>query len=138
MANNEAAIVPGELVCPLCDSDVSPRSTMCLSCHLPISDVVRNQEDAQRNARAGSRSWRRLRSGLFGLVVYAAVVAWCAAQLPTSLLFVGPAAVAGVWLHTVKGQRVLGLLAFTVVVVLVPLLLWPSMWTGLFADLTSR
>ena len=131
-------MIPGQLVCPLCQSDVSPRSTMCLSCHLPISDVVKNQAEAHRRSGSRGRLLGRLRSAIVGLVAYAAVTVWCATQLPTSLLFVAPAAVIGGWLHVVKGQRLLGLLAFIVVVVVMPMVFWPSMLTGLFADLTSR
>lgn len=75
---------------------------------------------------------------LVGLVLYAAVVAWCAYQLPTSLAFVVPGAVLGGGvLHVWKGRPWLGLLVFTIIVVVVPALLWPSMATGTFADLTD-
>jgi hypothetical protein len=102
-----------------------------------MADVVKNQASVQRPRRAKGRVAARARSAIFGLFAYAAVVLWCATQLPTSLLFVGPGAVAGVWLHVVKGRRVLGVLAFLVIVGLAPLLFWPSMLTGLFSNLTT-
>ena len=71
------------------------------------------------------------------LVLYAAAVAWCASQLPTSLAFVVPGAVLGGMLHVWKGRPWLGLLVFTVVVVVVPALFWPSLLTGTFAGLTD-
>lgn len=73
-----------------------------------------------------------------GLVVYSATVAWAWWQLPATLPFVVPAAVLGGGvLHVVKGRPRLGLLAFTVIVVVVPLLLWPALGTGTFSDLTD-
>ena len=71
---------------------------------------------------------------LTGLVLYAAVIAWCVWQLPASLPFVAPAAVAGVILHGVKGRPWLGLLAFVVLVVALPVLLIPALGTGTFSD----
>ena len=79
-----------------------------------------------------------MRIRLTGVVLYAAAVAWCWYQLPTSLPFVVPAALLGGGvLHAWKGRPWLGLVVFTLVVVVVPLLLWPSMGTGWFADLTD-
>jgi hypothetical protein len=75
---------------------------------------------------------------LWGLLLYGAVVAWCAYQLPASLPFVVPGAVLGGGiLHVWKGRPWLGLIVFTVIVVAVPALLWPSLATGTFADLTG-
>jgi len=125
------------LVCPVCRGSVAPTSSMCLSCHLPIRDVVANQ--AIRGGRApgirqrGRRFWRRIS----GVLLYAAATWWCAVQLPTSLLFVVPAAVAGTWLHTVKVRPLLGLVAFVVIVGVLPLVFWPSMLTGLFSQVTG-
>jgi hypothetical protein len=108
---------------------------MCLSCHLPIKDVAANQV-----AAAGSPPIRRRRLGrrITGFFVYVAAVAWCWFQLPTSMLFVAPAAVAGAWLHAGKGRPWLGLLVFIVIVAVLPMLFWPSMLTGLFSDLTAN
>lgn len=80
---------------------------------------------------------RAIQVRLIGAVLYSAAVAWCAYQLPTSLPFVVPGAVLGGGiLHVWKGRPWLGLIVFTVIVVAVPMLLWPSMATGTFADLT--
>lgn len=79
-----------------------------------------------------------MRIRLTGAVLYGAAVAWCAYQLPTALPFVVPGAVLGGGiLHVWKGRPWLGLLVFAIVVVAVPLLLWPSLGTGLFAELTD-
>ena len=72
-----------------------------------------------------------------GLLLYSAAVLWCSIQLPTSMVFVVPGAVAGAWLHVGKGRVWLGLLAFVVIVAVLPLLFWPSMLTGLFSEVTS-
>lgn len=71
-----------------------------------------------------------------GLVLYSAVVAWCAYQLPDSLPFVVPGAVlGGGLLHVGRARPWLGLLVFAIFVVVVPMLVWPSMLTGTYADL---
>ena len=73
-----------------------------------------------------------------GLVFYGAAVAWAWWQLPATLPFVVPAAVLGGGvLHVVKGRPWWGLLVFTIIVVAVPLLLWPALGTGTFSDLTD-
>ena len=94
--------------------------------------------DVRRHAtkpRARSRSWAKaIGVRLVGLVLYAAVIAWCVWQLPTSLPFVVPAAIAGAILHGVKGRPWLGLLSFMVLVVTLPLLLAPALGTGAFSD----
>ena len=75
---------------------------------------------------------------LLGLLLYGAAVAWAWWQLPATLPFVVPAAVLGGGvLHVGKGRPWLGLVVFTVVVVAVPLLLWPALGTGTFSDLTD-
>jgi hypothetical protein len=72
------------------------------------------------------------------VILYGAVVAWCALQLPTAFPFVVPGAVLGGGiLHVWKARPWLGLAVFTIIVVLVPALLWPSMATGTFSDLTD-
>jgi hypothetical protein len=109
---------------------------MCLSCHLPIKDVAANQAGG-RTTWARSRSGRLVRRRILGLLVYPAAVTWCWFQLPTSMVFVVPGAVAGVWLHVVKGRAWLGLAAFVIVVAVLPMILWPSLLTGFFSDLTS-
>ncbi|RYP86235.1 hypothetical protein EKO23_09770 [Nocardioides guangzhouensis] len=124
-----------DLICPLCKGQVVA-SSGCLSCHLPMRDVVRHQRTA-RTSR-GQALARGLRVRVTGIVLYAAVVAWCAHQLPTSLPFVVPGAVLGGGvLHVWKGRPWLGLLVFAIVVVVVPALFWPSMTTGLYGDLTG-
>ena len=81
---------------------------------------------------------QRIRVRLFGAVLYCAVVAWCWYQLPTSLPFVVPgAALGGGILHVWKGRPWIGLTVFAIIVVVVPALVWPSMATGLFSDLTG-
>jgi hypothetical protein len=109
---------------------------MCLSCHLPIKDVAANQA-ASRTAWARSRRGRLLRTRILGLLLYPAAVFWCWLQLPTAMLFVVPGAVAGAWLHVVKGRAWFGLVAFVIVVAVLPMTFWPSMLTGFFSDLTS-
>jgi hypothetical protein len=124
-----------DLTCPLCKESVPATSAACLSCHLPIRDVVRHRESAHTSR--GRAFAREVRLRVTGLVLYAAAVAWCASQLPTSLAFVVPGAVLGGMLHVWKGRPWLGLLVFTVVVVVVPALFWPSLLTGTFAGLTD-
>lgn len=74
---------------------------------------------------------------LLGLVSYAAVVAWCAWQVPTALPFVAPAAVVGAALHAGRGRPVLGGTAFVVLLVVLPFLLAPAMGAGAFSDLAD-
>src|SRR4051812_42307938 len=94
------------LVCPLCRDDVAVGASGCLSCHLPMRDVVRHQRsprDAHSIVRAASVR-------ITGLVFYGAVVAWCAYALHGSLAFVIPGAVLGGGvLHVWKGRPLLGL-----------------------------
>lgn len=124
------------LTCPLCSADVAGKSSGCRSCHLPIKDVKANQKRPQRFSRSRRTAgwiWNRF----VGLAFYGAIVAWCALQMPASLTFVGPGAVIGALIHVFKGRPWLGLGAFLVVVVLVPLLFWPSMLTGAVGHLTT-
>ncbi len=109
---------------------------MCRSCHLPIKDVSANQKLARRPTKrriVGKWLWTRL----LGAAFYAATVAWCAMQMPASLTFVVPGAVGGGFLHIVKGRPWLGLLLFLIIVVLVPIIFWPSMLTGAMGRLTD-
>lgn len=122
------------VLCPLCRGEVAPHSSGCLACHLPMRDVLRHQQAVRS---AGVDRVHRLLGRVVALVIYAAVVAWCFYQLPGTLRFVVPGAVLGAYLHVVKGRPWLGLLAFSVVVVVVPALLWPSMLTDSYADLTE-
>ncbi|WP_244928550.1 hypothetical protein [Nocardioides sp. W7] len=93
-----------------------------------MRDVLRHQPRRSRS--------HAVRVRLTGLVLYSAVVAWCAYQLPDSLLFVVPGAVlGGGGLHVWRGRPWLGLVVFAIIVVAVPMLLWPSMLTGTYADL---
>ncbi|QIX27950.1 hypothetical protein ncot_16160 [Nocardioides sp. JQ2195] len=71
------------------------------------------------------------------MAFYAAVVAWCALQMPASLTFVAPGALIGALIHVVKGRPWVGLGAFLLIVVVVPLLFWPSMLTGAVGHLTD-
>jgi len=71
-------------------------------------------------------------------MLYTGAVAWAWYQLPQTLPFVVPGAVLGGGiLHVLKGRPWLGLAVFTLVVVAVPLLLWPALGTGTFTDLTD-
>ncbi len=82
-----------------------------------------------------SRSWLSAAAvRVVGLALYGCVVAWCLWQLPTSLPFVAPAAAAGGFLHGVKGRPWLGVIAFVVLVVVLPLVLMPAMGAGAFSD----
>jgi hypothetical protein len=118
------------LTCPLCGESVPVSAASCRGCHLPIADVRRH---SARRSRSGS--WvHAARVRLLGLALYTAVLVWCAWQLPTSLPFVGPAAAAGLVLHGVRGRPWLGLLGFVVVVVVLPVLLFPALGTGAFSD----
>lgn len=84
------------ITCPLCGDAVPATASGCRECHLPMSDLLRHSEPT-RTGR--SRSWvRAVRVRIVGLLLYVAVVAWCAWQLPASLPFVVPAAVTGVFL----------------------------------------
>lgn len=93
-----------------------------------MHDIVRNQP-----RRSHSRTWK---VRLTGLLFYAATVAWCAYQFPDSLPFVVPGAVlGGGYLHVGRAKPWWGALVFAAVVILVPLLLWPSLLTGTYSDL---
>lgn len=73
-----------------------------------------------------------------GAVLYTAAVAWTVVQLPDAIPFVVPGAVLGGGvLHVWKGKPWLGLVVFATIVIAVPLLLWPSLTTGFFSDLTN-
>ena len=123
------------LICPLCRGPVAPTSSGCLACHLPMSDIRRHSGTTSSRSKPMLRA---VRIRITGAVLYAAAVAWCAYQLPTSLPFVVPGAVLGGGvLHVWKGRPWLGLVVFALIVVAVPALLWPSMMTGAFSDLTD-
>lgn len=125
-----------DLTCPLCNGKVVATSSGCRSCHLPIVDVLRHAEKS--SGSRGKAVARAVRVRLTGAVLYCAVVAWCSYQLPTSLAFVVPGAVLGGGvLHVWKGRPWLGLIVFAIIVVAVPALLWPSMATGVFSELTD-
>ena len=74
---------------------------------------------------------------VLGVALYAGIVAWCVWQLPATLPFVVPAAVAGLVLHGVRARPWSGLLAFAVLVVVLPFLLAPALGTGAFSDLAD-
>lgn len=123
------------LLCPLCRGEVATASSGCLTCHLPMLDVLRHQRTVPSRARSVGRA---VRIRVIGLVAYVGVVLWCSSQLPDTLPFVVPGAVMGGGvLHVWKGRPWLGLAAFLVIVVAVPALLWPSMLTGAFFDVTN-
>lgn len=61
----------------------------------------------------------------------------CWWQLPASLPFVAPAAVAGMVLHGVKGRPWFAMLAFAVLVVALPVILAPALGTRAFSDLAD-
>lgn len=76
---------------------------------------------------------------LTGLLFYPATVAWCAYQFPDTLPFVIPGAVlGGGYVHVWRARPWRGALVFGAIVIVVPLLLWPSLLTGLYTDLRGR
>lgn len=118
------------LLCPLCSREVRPASAGCAPCHLPLRDVLRNQPSPRR-----SGAWR---TRVTGLVMYAGVVAWCLYQLPDTLPFVIPGVVlGGGYFHVLRGRPWWGFFVFATIVILVPLLVWPSMLTGAYSDLRN-
>ncbi len=119
------------LVCPLCRNEVPARSASCTSCHLPIADV-RGGQRSERTRRGASWQTR-----LWGLAIYAGIVAWCLLQLPSAAAFVVPGAVVGVVLHAVRGRPLTGAAAFIVIVAVAPALLWPSMATEIMDSFGS-
>jgi len=124
------------LLCPLCRGEVALRSSGCLSCHLPMRDVLHHASTTP--ASRSSAVIRALRIRVIGLLLYGAVVAWCVYQLPDTVPFVVPGAVIGGGIHVWKGRPWLGLAVFAIIVVIVPALLWPSVLTGAFSDLTAE
>ena len=133
---NARVWVTQALLCPLCRGEVALASSGCLSCHLPMRDVLRNASAAP--ASRASAVIRALQIRVSGLLIYGAVVAWCAYQLPDTVPFVVPGAVLGGGiLHVWKGRPWVGLALFATIVVVVPALLWPSILTGAFSDLTD-
>ena len=100
-----------------------------------MADLLRHDESTRTRR---SRSWARaLGVRLSGVLLYVAVIAWCWWQLPASLPFVAPAAAAGMVLHGLKGRPWLGILAFSVLVVALPMLLSPALRSGAFSDLAN-
>jgi hypothetical protein len=101
-----------------------------------MRDVLRHASTTPAS-RAGTVI-EALRVRVFGVLLYGAVVAWCAYQLPDTVAFVVPGAVLGGGvLHVWKGRPWLGLLVFAIIVVIVPALLWPSVLTGALTDVTD-
>ncbi|MFW6774343.1 hypothetical protein ACOACO_08665 [Nocardioides sp. CPCC 205120] len=80
----------------------------------------------------------RVRTRLWGLLVYGGVLAWCLVQLPTAAVFVVPAVAVGAVLHVVRGRPILGATVFLVILVVAPSLFWPSMLTDVMNSLGSR
>jgi hypothetical protein len=124
-----------DLTCPLCGGPVATKSSGCRTCHLPISDIRRHRASTRtrRGGFAGAL-WTRI----VGIVLYVGIVAWAWWQLPNTLPFVVPAAViGGGWLHVVRGRPWWGVVVFAIIVVAVPVLLWPALGTGTFSELTD-
>lgn len=123
------------LMCPLCRGEVAVTSSGCLACHLPLRDVMRHQRSASR----GRALARGLSVRVTGVVLYSAAVVWCAYALPGALPFVVPGAVLGGGvLHAWKGRPWLGLILFTLIVVVVPFLVAPAFGIGTISDVTGR
>ena len=122
-----------DLICPMCRSDVRVGASMCLKCHLPMKDVLAHQP----TSTTWDARFKRLRSAIVASVVYVAIASWCAWKLPDTLPFVVPGAAAGLFLHAVKNRPWIGAITSAVIVFAIPALLWPSMLTGAFSDLTN-
>lgn len=117
------------LSCPLCRGDV-PANSGCRTCHLSQADVARHQP-----APRGKQWGRALGGRCSGVALYLAAVAWTAVQMPDAVVFVVPAAVlGGGLLHVWKGRPWLGLMVFVLVVVALPVLLWPALGTGAWTN----
>ena len=119
--------------CPLCAGPVGRAG--CPSCHLSLTEIQRY------HARAGhwSEPWgRTFWSRFIGLVVYAGIVAWSLAFMPSVVLFVLPGAIVGAYMQTVRARPLLGAVLFILIVVIVPALLWPAGLTGDFSDLSRH
>lgn len=130
----ESSPQTSDLVCPLCRAAVARGSLGCRPCHLPMTDVLRYAPRSDRGAGLARALWLRIS----GLVLYSGIVAWAWWQLPQTLAFVVPGAVVGGGvMHVLKGRPWIGLAVFAVVVVAVPLLLWPALGTGTFVNLTD-
>ncbi|MDT9594233.1 hypothetical protein RDV89_14210 [Nocardioides zeae] len=120
------------LTCPVCRTDVAPSAAACRSCHLPMRDVTRHQPTGSERR---SRVLRGVRRRLWGAAIYAGIVVWCLAQLPTAASFVVPGAAVGAALHVVLGRPIVAALAFVLIVVVAPFLLVPSMGADILDDL---
>lgn len=138
-ANDRARLVQhrgtsdlSRLVCPLCGSSVGARG--CPRCHLSSADIARHNAKAGRRARSLAGS---IQSRFIGLVVYAGMVVWSWWFMPTVFLFVLPGAVAGAYLHAIRGRAITGAVVCFTIVVIVPLLLVAAGLTGLFGDVTG-
>jgi hypothetical protein len=122
------------LTCPLCGAGVPAAAAACRGCHLPIADVRRHTISGS----TAGRSWARaVGIRVVGVTLYAGIVAWCVWQLPATLPFVAPAALSGLVLHGVRGRPWWGLLAFAVLVVVLPFALAPALGTGALSDLAD-
>jgi hypothetical protein len=98
-----------------------------------MQDVLRHSASS-----GGDRHRTSWRSRVLGVVLYSAVVVWCFYQLPDVIPFVVPGAVlGGGLLHVWRGRPALGLLVFLLVVVVLPVTVWPSLLTGAFSDFTN-
>lgn len=116
------------LVCPLCREQASARG--CQGCLLPIGDM----RPAPGSRRRVGSSLRRI---LLGLSLYGSLTAWTAWQLPDLLVFEAPAALLALVLHVGKGRPWLALVVFSLLVIVLPPLLGPSLATGWWVDLRS-
>jgi hypothetical protein len=132
------AAVAEVLLCPLCAHQVAFASAGCVSCGLPMRDVLRHAVVANPSVRR--RAALRARGvRLIGLVAYSAIVAWCAYQLPDAMPFVvSGAVVGGGFLHVWRCRPWLGAVVFAVMVLALPALLAPSVLTDVFSHVTDR
>ncbi len=93
-------------------------------------------EHTSRISRRGLRRWIGVR--VFGLLLYAGVVAWAWWQLPETLPFVIlGAGLGGGLLHVIKGRPWLGFAVFAVTVFVAPRLLWSAFGMGALSDLSD-
>jgi hypothetical protein len=104
----------------------------CANCHVSLADI-RQYQQASHPGGWGRAVWSRF----IGLVVYAGMALWSWWFMPTVFLFVLPGAIAGAYLHAIRGRQVFGALVCFAIVVVLPALLWSAGLTGLFADVTG-
>ena len=117
-------------VCPLCPGAVPPGANGCRTSRLSRADL-----EPLRPAPRARRARDILGRLVSGVLLYGAAVLWCAWKCPDTFGFVVPAAVLGGGvLHVWKGRVLLGAVVFVAVVVLLPFLLTPSLFTGFWTE----